>query len=75
MTLQERLSSPTPSFFKKVRNIALILAAISATILTAPIALPAIAIQIAGYIGVGAAVATAVSQAVTGEKNTATDGN
>jgi len=68
MTLKERLLSPTPPFFKKVRNIALILAAVSATILTAPVALPAIVIQVAGYLGVGAAVATAISQAVTRDK-------
>jgi hypothetical protein len=65
MTIKERLTSPTPTFFKKVRNIGLILAAISATIFTAPVALPAVVVQIAGYLGVGAAVATAISQAVT----------
>ena len=70
MTLKERLTSPTPTFFKKVRNIGLILAAVSATLFTAPIALPAAVVHIAGYLGVGAAVATAVSQAVTGEKIT-----
>ena len=68
MTLKERIQSPTPTFFKKVRNIGLILAALSATILTAPVALPAIVIQVAGYLGVGAAVATAVSQTVTDKK-------
>lgn len=70
MTLKERIQSPTPSFFKKVRNIALILAAVSASILTAPVALPAIVVHVAGYIGVGATVASFVSQAVTGEKTT-----
>lgn len=70
MTLKERLTSPTPTFFKKVRNIGLLLAAISATLFTAPVALPAAVVQIAGYLAVGGAVATAVSQAVTGEKIT-----
>ena len=68
MTLKERIQSPTPTFFKKVRNIGLILASISATILTAPIALPAIIVKVAGYLGVGAAVGIAVSQAVTADK-------
>lgn len=68
MTLKERLAAPTPTFFKKVRNIGLILATVSATILTAPITLPAIVIKIAGYLGVGAAFGTAVSQAVTADK-------
>lgn len=68
MTLKERIQSPTPTFFKKVRNIGLILTALSATILTSPIALPAIVIKAAGYLGVGAAVASTVSQSVTTEK-------
>lgn len=68
MKLSERVQSPTPKFFKKVRNIGLILAAISGTIVAAPIALPAVVIQIAGYLGVASAVASAVSQtAVEGE--------
>jgi hypothetical protein len=39
MNLSERVQSPTPKFFKKVRNIGLILAAISGTLVAAPIAL------------------------------------
>ena len=57
MTLQERVKSPTPKFFKKVRNIGLVLAAISATIIASPIALPAVVIQIAGYLAVAGSVA------------------
>ena len=61
MNLKARIESPTPKFFKKVRNIGLILAAISATVLTTPIALPVIAIKIAGYLAVAGSVASAVS--------------
>lgn len=68
MKLMERVSSPTPKFFKKLRNIGLILAAVSGTIIAAPIALPVVVIQIAGYLGVASAVASAVSKtAVEGE--------
>lgn len=68
MKLSERVQSPTPSFFKKLRNIGLVLAAISTTIVAAPIALPAVVIQIAGYLAVASSVASAVSQtAVEGE--------
>lgn len=70
MTIKQRLTSPTPTFFKKVRNIGLVLAAISATIITAPVALPAIVVKAAGYLAVGGAVATAVSQGVTSDKKT-----
>lgn len=62
MKLIERVSSPTPKFFKKLRNIGLILAAVSGTIVAAPIALPAVVIQIAGYLAVASSVASAVSQ-------------
>jgi hypothetical protein len=68
MNLIERVNSPTPKFFKKLRNIALILAAVSGTIVAAPVALPAVVIQIAGYMAVASSVASAVSQtAVEGE--------
>lgn len=65
MSLQERMQSPTPPFFAKLRNWGLGLAALSGVILTTPLALPAIVVKIAGYIAVAAGVATAVSQAVT----------
>ena len=67
MSIINRLQAPTPKFFKKVRNIGLILAAVSGSILAAPIALPAIVIQVASYIAVAGTVATAVSQAVTND--------
>ena len=68
MKLAERVKSPTPKFFKKVRNIGLALAAVSASILAAPMALPAIVIKIAGYLAVAGSVAGTVSQAaVKGE--------
>jgi hypothetical protein len=66
--LFERVNAPTPKFFKKLRNIGLVLATISGTIVAAPIALPAVLIKVAGYLGVASAVASAVSQtAVEGE--------
>lgn len=63
-----RVSSLTPKFFKKLRNIGLILATISGTIAAAPVALPAVVIKIAGYLAVASGVTSAVSQtAVEGE--------
>jgi hypothetical protein len=68
MKLAERVKSPTPKFFKKVRNIGLGLAAISASILAAPISLPAVLIKVAGYLAVAGGVAGTISQtAVKGE--------
>ena len=65
MTITRRLKEPTPKFFKKVRTIGLALAAVSAAIFTAPVALPTVIIKVAGYLAVAGGVATAVSQATT----------
>ena len=62
MNLQQRIQSPTPKFFKKIRTLGLLLAAISAAILTAPVALPAAVVTAAGYLAVAGSVASAVSQ-------------
>jgi hypothetical protein len=68
MKFIERVNAPTPRFFKKVRNIGIALAAISGTLLTAPVALPAVLLKVAGYLAVASSVASAVSQtAVEGE--------
>jgi hypothetical protein len=61
--LIDRMQQDTPQFFKKLRNGGILLAAISAAILTTPVALPAIVTKIAGYMAVGSSVMSAVSQA------------
>lgn len=60
----KRASSPTPLFFIKLRNIGVALAGISAAILTAPVALPAAVVTLAGYAAVAGSVIGAVSQLV-----------
>jgi hypothetical protein len=65
MNLLERAVSPTPTFFQKLRNIGLVLAAISAAIVSAPVAIPAIIIKIAGYLAVAGTVLSGVSQITT----------
>ena len=71
MTILQRVQAPTPKFFKAIRNGGLFLATLGASLLAAPIALPAFLIKIAGYLTVAGAVATAVSQATTTEDGTA----
>ena len=65
MKLKERVEAPTPKFFRKVRNIGLVLAAVSATLLTTPVVLPLVVVKIAGYLAVAGSVASAVSQTAT----------
>lgn len=62
MSIVERLLSPTPTFFQKLRNIGLLLAAVSAAVIATPVALPAIVTTIAGYLAVAGTVLGAVSQ-------------
>ena len=62
LNLAGRVYAETPPFFVKLRNIGLALAGISAALLASPVALPAIVVTIASYLGVAATVASAVSQ-------------
>jgi len=64
----DRMKKPTPKFFIKLRNIGITAAAISAGILTAPIALPAVVVKIAGYLAVAGTVAGSVSQTAVTEE-------
>lgn len=59
--LTNRIKSPTPTFFKKIRTIGLTLGAIGGALLTAPISLPATVISIAGYLATAGIVASAIS--------------
>jgi ABC-type transport system involved in cytochrome bd biosynthesis fused ATPase/permease subunit len=64
-----RFTSPTPKFHRIVRNIGLGLAAAGGAILASPVALPAALITLSGYLIVAGAVATAVAQSVTADRN------
>ncbi|THU38267.1 hypothetical protein FAM09_16455 [Niastella caeni] len=57
-----RLQHSTPKFFKILRNIGVILAAISAALLASPVALPTFITDMAGYLAVAGSVMGAVSQ-------------
>ncbi len=65
MNIINRINTPTPKFFKVLRNIGLVLAAVGGTILAAPVALPAIVVTIGGYVAVAGGVISAVSQLTT----------
>lgn len=76
MTLTERLQASTPKFFKKVRNIGLILAAVSSTLITAPVALPVVVVKIGSHMGMDPMVASTISQtAVSDEPQKESEGN
>ena len=64
-----RMKKPTPVFFKSVRNVGLVVAAIGTTLLTAPITLPGVLVSIGGYLAVAGGVITAVSQSAVKMEN------
>jgi len=67
MNLMERIKSPTPKFFRKLRNIGLILGTTSAAILAMPVALPVALLSTAGYLAVAGGVVSAISQTAVDE--------
>jgi len=69
MNIIKRAASPTPGFFKRLRNIGLAIAAIGAAIATAPVSLPTIVVSIGGYFAVAGTVIGAVSQITTFREN------
>jgi hypothetical protein len=78
MNIIERAKAPTSKFFRTLRNIGLAMAAAGAALLASPVALPAAIVTIGGYLTVGGAILSAVSQITTeGEsdsKTTQSDG-
>lgn len=63
MEILQRLTAPTPPFFKKVRNIGLLLTALAAAVIGLPVELPAMVGEIAGVVAVAGSIMTGVSQA------------
>ena len=68
-----RCNAETPPFFKKLRTVGVIVAAAGTAVVTAPVALPAMVLAIGGYLIVGGAVASAVSQAAIADAHTDCD--
>lgn len=60
--IMQRIQEPTPRFFRKIRNVGLLLTAVSGAVLTAPVTLPAVLTTIAGYLAIAGTIASAISQ-------------
>ena len=61
MNIVNRAKAPTPKFFKDLRTIGLVLAALG----SAPVGLPVVIGSIGGYLAVAGGVLSAVSQLTT----------
>ncbi|MES2573816.1 MAG: hypothetical protein V4572_02635 [Bacteroidota bacterium] len=73
MNIIKRVKTPSPKFFKVLRNAGLVLAAVGGSILTAPISLPVVVSSIGGYLALAGGVVSAVSQLTTAEKDDGTE--
>jgi hypothetical protein len=58
----QRARSQPPPFFRKIRNVGLILTTVATALVTLPVSLPALIITISGYAAAAGATATAISQ-------------
>ena len=61
-TIVTRMRRPTPKFFKKARNFGMAIAGIGISILAAPITLPVVLKNIAGYLILAGGIMSGVSQ-------------
>lgn len=68
LSIVERAVAPTPKFFKMLRTAGLVLAAVSGSLFTAPVALPAVVLTIAGYAAVAGSVLSAVAHITVDEE-------
>ncbi len=66
-TILARWGAPTPRFFKKIRNVGLVVGAIGTAILTAPVGIPVAVVSIGGYLITAGSVITAISQLTTSD--------
>ncbi len=62
MNIYQRMTAPTPRLFRVLRNLGVLLAGISISVLSAPVTFPRIVFTIAGYLAVAGGVLGAVSQ-------------
>jgi hypothetical protein len=68
MSLKERWQSKTPKFWKKVQRIGIALGVIGATIVAAPVVLPASLVTAAGYMVAAGTVTATLSQLTKEDK-------
>lgn len=68
-SIGNRCKAETPPFFKKLRTVGLVIAAVGTTIVASPVAIPAAVVTVGGYMILGGSIMTAVSQAAVSEED------
>lgn len=79
LNLIKRIESPTPKWFRIVRNLGFVLSAVGGVLVATPVALPAGIVAVGGYLLLGGSIISAVSQTAVsseeyGEKSRKSDG-
>ncbi|WP_437917707.1 hypothetical protein [Sphingobacterium sp. LRF_L2] len=69
MDVLERAQTPTPKFFKELRSIGLIVAAVGDAIVQVPVVPPVAVVTIGGYLTVIDGVLSAISQITVDDKD------
>lgn len=67
MHVLERLQHPTPKIFRRLRTLGLVAASIGGALITAPVVLPSLLVQLGGYLVVGGSILSGVSQLTVDE--------
>ena len=67
MDLMERVKSPTPPFFKKLRTIGIVVGVVGGALATAPVSLPAGVIALSSYLITAGTIITTISQITVDE--------
>lgn len=67
-SIGKRCIAETPPFFKKLRMIGLVLAAVGSTIVASPMEIPDAVVTAGGYLILGGSIMTAVCQAAVNEE-------
>ena len=80
LNLISRVLSPTPKWFRIVRNVGLALSAVGGILVASPVALPAGIVAVGGYLLLGGSLIGAVSQTAVsseeyGEKTKKSEGD
>lgn len=71
--LKARWNNESPSFWKKVQKIGVVCAALGGAIATAPIALPAVAVTISGYLATAGVVAGVLAKLTVADSSVLED--
>lgn len=70
LNLVQRVSAPTPKWFKILRTVGIALASVGGVVIASPVALPVGLVSAAGYLVLGGSIISVVSQTAVKSEET-----